>query len=285
MGEHKEAPAPATDRLFWFLLREHRGAGADNMRRTVLRRPKRSMPVLFFAACVAAVAAHESGVAPGAKTETSAGDDWLVDSTLRLVLESPVGAAAWTVTFPVHSFIKKRSRQLCETEEALAFFEHSQKRCHDQLVRLALENGSYERQEKIPSSLFDIRKAACYPSCSEEEIQLVTSSITELEEFNRFEGRTRTVMVASAQHLHGGGLMYHTKYSDLLRTLFPGRRFRRAFEWCAGPGYIGFWLLAEGLIDHLVLADVNPMSTRLARETVAVNELQVRNAGLSRFGL
>ena len=106
---------------------------------------------------------------------------------------------------------------------------------------------------------------------------MVTSSLTDFEAFERLEGRARTVMVASAQHLHGGGLAFYPKYGDLLRTLFPGRRFRRAFEWCAGPGYIGFWLLAEGLIDHLVLADVNPMSTRFARETVSVNELQVWN--------
>ena len=47
----------------------------------------------------------------------------------------------------------------------------------------------------------------------------------------------------------------------------------RAFEWCAGPGFIGFSLLAHGLCDTLCLADVNPEAVAACRRTIARNGL------------
>ena len=52
----------------------------------------------------------------------------------------------------------------------------------------------------------------------------------------------------------------------------------RAFEWCAGPGFIGFSLLAHGLCDTLCLADVNPEAVAACRRTVARNRLEAKVA-------
>ena len=43
----------------------------------------------------------------------------------------------------------------------------------------------------------------------------------------------------------------------------------RCFEFCAGPGFIGFMLLAAGICDTLVLGDVNPRAVAAARATLA----------------
>jgi SAM-dependent methyltransferase len=50
----------------------------------------------------------------------------------------------------------------------------------------------------------------------------------------------------------------------------------RLFEWCAGPAFIGFSLLAHGFCDTLCLADVNPDAVRAARTTVRRNRLADR---------
>ena len=77
--------------------------------------------------------------------------------------------------------------------------------------------------------------------------------------------------------LDGGGREFG---QDFLR-LFRSRRMpaqARLFEWCAGPGFIGFSLLAHGFCDTLCLADVNPAAVRAARMTVHRNRLADRIA-------
>ena len=54
----------------------------------------------------------------------------------------------------------------------------------------------------------------------------------------------------------------------------PGKA--RAYEWCAGPGFIGFSLLAHGLCETLCLADVNPEAVAACRRTVRENALDDR---------
>ena len=56
--------------------------------------------------------------------------------------------------------------------------------------------------------------------------------------------------------LDGGGRRFGRDFVPMVGHLFG--RVTRLFEFCAGPGYIGFSLLASGQCDHLVLADVNP---------------------------
>jgi isocitrate dehydrogenase len=51
---------------------------------------------------------------------------------------------------------------------------------------------------------------------------------------------------------------------------------RRVFEWCAGPGFIGFSLLAHDLCETLCLADVNPEAVAACRRTLEANRLSDR---------
>src|SRR5690349_9794644 len=75
--------------------------------------------------------------------------------------------------------------------------------------------------------------------------------------------------------LDGGGTGFG---QDFLR-LFRSRRMptqARVFEWCAGPGFIGFSLLGFGLCDTLCLADINSDAVRACERTVAYNRLEER---------
>jgi 16S rRNA G966 N2-methylase RsmD len=79
------------------------------------------------------------------------------------------------------------------------------------------------------------------------------------------------------RHLDGGGSDFGQDFIPFLklRNMPPQRR---VFEWCAGPGFIGFSLLANGLAETLCLADVNPEAVEACRRTVRENGLSDRVA-------
>jgi methylase of polypeptide subunit release factors len=80
------------------------------------------------------------------------------------------------------------------------------------------------------------------------------------------------VRVSTKRHLDGGGSTFGQDFIPLLRRRkMP--KVARAFECCAGPGFIGFSLLAHGLCETLCLADVNPEAVAACRRTVARNAL------------
>ncbi|HUA28984.1 MAG TPA: methyltransferase [Streptosporangiaceae bacterium] len=84
------------------------------------------------------------------------------------------------------------------------------------------------------------------------------------------------IVVYWRHELNGGGRSFGQQVVDLV-----GERIgpvAHAFEWCSGPGFIGFSLLAQGLCRRLTLADVNPAAVEVARSTVARNGLGDRVA-------
>lgn len=81
------------------------------------------------------------------------------------------------------------------------------------------------------------------------------------------------VRVSSKPHLDGGGSTFGQDFVPLLRKRGMPKA-PRVFEWCAGPGFIGFSLLANGLAETLCLADVNPEAVAACRRTVARNGLE-----------
>jgi 16S rRNA G1207 methylase RsmC len=85
------------------------------------------------------------------------------------------------------------------------------------------------------------------------------------------------VNVSYKGHLDGGGSTFGQEFIPVLRARgMPTQK--RAFEWCSGPGFIGFSLLAHGLCETLCLADVNPEAVAACRRTVSRNALDERVA-------
>jgi hypothetical protein len=77
------------------------------------------------------------------------------------------------------------------------------------------------------------------------------------------------------RHLQGGGLSFGQGYIPLLEALGVPR-LPRVFEWCAGPGFIGFSMLGHKLCDTLCLADINPEAVAACRRTIRANNLANR---------
>ncbi|MDP9263444.1 MAG: methyltransferase [Acidobacteriota bacterium] len=84
--------------------------------------------------------------------------------------------------------------------------------------------------------------------------------------------------------LDGGGRDLAPCFVDFLWNRLhgiagAGRRvlpFENALEWCAGPGFIGFSLVAAGLCKRLCLVDINPAARPYAERTIRKNRLQER---------
>jgi SAM-dependent methyltransferase len=83
------------------------------------------------------------------------------------------------------------------------------------------------------------------------------------------------IRVHHKRYLDGGGSAFGQDYIPFLRDRGMPKQ-ARIFEWCAGPGFIGFSLLGFGLCDTLCLADINPDAVRASRRTVAENGLAER---------
>lgn len=75
------------------------------------------------------------------------------------------------------------------------------------------------------------------------------------------------------KHLAGGGRAYRKEYLALFKNL---PKAGRVFEWCSGPAFIGFSLLAYGHCEELCLADINPECVNLCKRTVEFNKLEGR---------
>ncbi|MEA2332435.1 MAG: hypothetical protein QOH58_2573 [Thermoleophilaceae bacterium] len=74
---------------------------------------------------------------------------------------------------------------------------------------------------------------------------------------------------------HRGGLAFGRDVPRVLNELGVGR-CARLFEFCAGPGYIGYSLFAAGWCETLVLSDIDAQGVASARRTAAHNGLEER---------
>lgn len=97
-----------------------------------------------------------------------------------------------------------------------------------------------------------------------------------LNKFNSWKQVTYgSVRVHFKEHLDGGGTSFGQNIISFLASRQMPRQ-QRVFEWCAGPGFIGFSLLAHGLAETLCLADVNPEAVEACQRTISENGLAER---------
>jgi len=81
------------------------------------------------------------------------------------------------------------------------------------------------------------------------------------------------VIVFDRPELHGEGI---TIGQDYIRALLElgFKRCGNLFEFCSGPGYIGYSLLANGFCERLTLADINPKAVEIANKTAHYNHIE-----------
>lgn len=84
--------------------------------------------------------------------------------------------------------------------------------------------------------------------------------------------RYKEIKVYYLPEFDGGGTSFGQDYIEVVRKLFG--KVSNLCEFCSGPGFIGFSLLAEGLCDHLCLIDINPEVLKCCRKTIKENSLE-----------
>lgn len=84
--------------------------------------------------------------------------------------------------------------------------------------------------------------------------------------------RYKDIAVYYRRNLNGGGITFGQEYIQAVKEKIG--KINHVFEFCAGPGFIGFSLLANGLCDKLTLADINPEAIEACRETIIKNKLE-----------
>lgn len=73
--------------------------------------------------------------------------------------------------------------------------------------------------------------------------------------------------------MDGGGTWFGQEYVDIIKQRYP-QTFQRAYEWCSGPGYIGFSLLDHGICQSLCVSDIYESAiTQAVAETIKQNNL------------
>lgn len=82
----------------------------------------------------------------------------------------------------------------------------------------------------------------------------------------------KNIVVSYRWGLQGGGIILAYEFVRLVSRHIG--KVDHVFEYCSGPGFIGFGLLAYGLCDRLTFADVNPAALEAVRETIRNNNLQ-----------
>jgi methylase of polypeptide subunit release factors len=86
-------------------------------------------------------------------------------------------------------------------------------------------------------------------------------------------GRENFVVTYDSQE-DGGGTWFGQEYVSMIQRY--NRKFGRCLEWCSGPGFIGFALLAHDICDNLVLMDRYAPSSLSVDTTVGRNACQDR---------
>lgn len=65
----------------------------------------------------------------------------------------------------------------------------------------------------------------------------------------------------------GGGTLYSDDYVENIKEYYSNQTFDRCYEWCSGPGFIGFNLLSHGICNSLCLTDIYLPALDWAEET------------------
>ena len=83
------------------------------------------------------------------------------------------------------------------------------------------------------------------------------------------EFKTNGITVYYDNNMDGGGTSFGLQYVPVIKQLYPDRIFDTCYEWCSGPGFIGFDILSHQLCRNLWLGDIFKPSLRSVEKTIA----------------
>ena len=64
--------------------------------------------------------------------------------------------------------------------------------------------------------------------------------------------------------------------APIFKKALSGKKFNTAFEWCAGPAWIGMWLLENNICESLVTGDINEKTIDFVNKSSKKHNYNVR---------
>lgn len=72
----------------------------------------------------------------------------------------------------------------------------------------------------------------------------------------------------------GGGSWFGSDYITTIKRKYGDKKFSKVFEWCSGPGFIGFSLLSHNICDRLCFNDLHNPAIELINLTTNYKDNQ-----------
>lgn len=88
------------------------------------------------------------------------------------------------------------------------------------------------------------------------------------EEKDYFICDANGISVYNHPEFEGGSQAIGKTCLEVVRLLYPGRRFQSGMEWACGPGYIGFLLMAHDVCHEICLVDIYRPALRAVERTI-----------------
>jgi hypothetical protein len=131
------------------------------------------------------------------------------------------------------------------------------------------------------SILYNIFKGPDWPDCPPEEDfyllpEWIQQELTSVFGYAPIVDNTKKflcdgdlpITVFYTDDLDGGGTTFGQDYIPKIKIKYPDKKFSKIFEWCSGPGFIGFSLLSHGVCDKLCLNDLYNPAIELVDRTI-----------------
>jgi|TARA_B110000902_G_C14087830_1_gene505657 tRNA1(Val) A37 N6-methylase TrmN6 len=87
------------------------------------------------------------------------------------------------------------------------------------------------------------------------------------------EVRVDKFLVYTSNKLDGYGYQTAADAVSCINHFSNGRIYNHCLEWCAGPGYLGFGTLSQGLTKNLTLLDIHEPNKIVVEKTIDKNNL------------
>jgi tRNA1(Val) A37 N6-methylase TrmN6 len=69
------------------------------------------------------------------------------------------------------------------------------------------------------------------------------------------------------EDIDGRGRYHSQVYPLVLAKIYPGQQFNNCLEWCAGPGFIGFRLIADNIVNSITMMDMYGPALKVCETT------------------
>ena len=86
------------------------------------------------------------------------------------------------------------------------------------------------------------------------------------------EYQVNGIGIAYRQNENGGGMHFGQDYIDIICKRYG--KVQTIYEFCSGPGFIGFSLLGANLCDNLILSDIHGPVGESIHRTIHINKIQ-----------